>query len=444
MIRSEEQYDADDDEDAVVFSLLKHQLAFVEDYETKFIGLCTGFGSGKTEALVYKAIHLASINAGHMRSDQFNVLLEPTGIMVRTLLMPRIEKILEELQIPYTSQKSPVPTYTLEFEAGDVTIKCLSAQNTDRLVGFECAFFGVDEADTLSKDVMTECFQKLQGRMRGGKYRQGFVTSTPEGYNFLYQFFEKDGKDKDGEYLKDRKLYKGSPYDNPFLPADYIPNLLSQYPDQLIKAYLYGEFVNLNSGTVYYAFDRKQNDTPLTVEDFDRQEGKAVIHIGVDFNVNKTCGIVHCLQGQNVYAVDEITGMRNTEQLIEEIRNRYPNRVVIVYPDAAGRQQHTNASMSDIQMLKQYFEVKHLSKNPFVRDRVASVNGKFCNANGERSYFVNTRKCPRLVEALEQQCYTANGEPDKKHDQDHPVDGAGYFVWYKFPVVGRGTVRSLS
>ncbi|MGX8842311.1 terminase, partial [Klebsiella quasipneumoniae] len=35
----------------------------------------------------------------------------------------------------------------------------------------------------------------------------------------------------------------------------------------------------------------------------------------------------------------------------------------------------------------------------------------------------------------EQQVWDKNGEPDKKSDNDHPNDGAGYFIVKQFPIV---------
>ena len=47
---------------------------------------------------------------------------------------------------------------------------------------------------------------------------------------------------------------------------------------------------------------------------------------------------------------------------------------------------------------------------------------------------INLRKCPNLVQALEQQPYDKNGEPDKGQGLDHPNDGLGYFVNWTMPV----------
>jgi hypothetical protein len=47
---------------------------------------------------------------------------------------------------------------------------------------------------------------------------------------------------------------------------------------------------------------------------------------------------------------------------------------------------------------------------------------------------VNTNKCPRLTECLEQQPYNDHGEPDKDTGHDHANDAAGYPIAFLFPV----------
>jgi Terminase RNaseH-like domain len=72
--------------------------------------------------------------------------------------------------------------------------------------------------------------------------------------------------------------------------------------------------------------------------------------------------------------------------------------------------------------------------NPFVRDRVLSVNAMMCNGEGIRAMQVNTDNCPQFTEALENQAYDSNGQPDKTQGYDHIVDAGGYFIVYEFPV----------
>ena len=83
--------------------LLTHQIEFIKDSDTPFLGLVGGYRSGKTVALCYKAIMMASLNS---KAD--GALLEPTYGMIQRTLIPTFNKILYELKIPF-SCPHPLP-----------------------------------------------------------------------------------------------------------------------------------------------------------------------------------------------------------------------------------------------------------------------------------------------------------------------------------------------
>lgn len=425
----------------IELELLRHQQEFVDDTTTREIALVGGFGCGKTEALIYKALTLSALCAGNLKDDGIGLLIEPNDTQVRQLLRPRFESICNQLEIPFTVKNSPRLIYTLEFEAGDVPILMMPAgSGADSFRGFQCAFVGVDEADTLDSDTLWDLWISLSSRMRGCidvnyQHYQLFATTTPEGYGFCYQNWVSD-LDERPELSVSRKLIKGKTKWNPFLPSDYISNLEARYPKNLLASYLEGEFVNLEGNIVYVEFDRNLNTTDRTLSDF---APNAILHIGVDFNNNKTCGVVNVIEGGLVYTVDEMTSQKNTRALCEEIHSRFPGRMIYIYPDASGRQHTANADQSNIQILKEAgFQVYAHAKNPRVSNRVASANAMFCNAKNERRWFVNIKKCPVLVKSLEQQKYK-NGEPEKKNDIDHCPDAQTYMIWYRFPITGNNT-----
>jgi hypothetical protein len=282
--------------------LLKHQHEFVTDITSTTVALIGGYGTGKSVSLCAKAIYLASLNIGFT-----GALLEPTGTMIRDILVPTMNDLLEQYKIPYDYRSSPLPEYTLRFKQGTSKILLRSAENYRRLVGANLAWVGLDEADTINKQIAWPMWRVVQSRIRAGRQRQTFIVSTPEGFQFCYELLVTD-KNKES-----RRLIKARTEDNPFLPDSYIEDLRSSYPPQLIEAYLNGEFVNLNSATVYTNFDRKLNSTTKTLKDFD---SRVALHIGMDFNINKCSSIVHIIDNNLPIAVDEIIGTKNTEQTI--------------------------------------------------------------------------------------------------------------------------------
>lgn len=144
----------------------------------------------------------------------------------------------------------------------------------------------------------------------------------------------------------------------------------------------------------------------------------------MDFNVGKMAGIDHVLRLGLPCAVTEIINAYDTPDMIRIIKERFwlydgndyrKVREIYIYPDASGdSRKSSNASTTDIAQLKQAgFNVVVNSSNPPVKDRVNSMNAMFCNANGERRYKVNVKRCPLYAESLEQQVWDEKGEPDK-------------------------------
>jgi hypothetical protein len=226
--------------------------------------------------------------------------------------------------------------------------------------------------------------------------------------------------------------------DNPYLPDGFVDSLMANYPPQLIKSYLEGQWVNLNTGQVYDRFDRSKH-VVATVNDFSNEP----LRVGVDFNVANMSAVIGVRNGNRLTIVDEISGAHDTDALAQEIKRRYPDHRIYVYPDASGGNRSTNASRTDIQILESYgFSNQSGRSNPAVRDRVSAVQALLENGKGEIRLTV-AQGCRRLIECLELQSWTEKGEPDKEAGHDHMVDALGYVVWREFNPLqanaGRGT-----
>jgi hypothetical protein len=205
----------------------------------------------------------------------------------------------------------------------------------------------------------------------------------------------------------------------------------------LLKAYLDGEFVNLNTGQVYDRFDREKHviDSVST--------GDEPIHVGVDFNVGNMSAVIGVRLNDKFVVIDEVSGSHDTDTLAKEIKRRYPDRRIYAYPDASGGNRSTNAAQTDIQILETYgFSNQSGRSNPAVRDRVAAVQAVLENGKGQVRLQV-AKNCKRTIECLELQSYTEKGDPDKDAGYDHMNDALGYAIWRLFNPLharsGRGT-----
>jgi len=404
--------------DRIYQDLLPHQEKFCKDIDHRKLALVCGFGAGKTYALCSKAVMLSCLNIGHV-----SAVFQPTAPMLRDILIRTFNELLDQWQIPYTFRASPLPEYQLSWKEGSHTILLRTMLTYQRLRGQNLCAVGFDEADTVPKRDAEQAMNMALARLRSGNVQQFYATTTPEGHGWAFETFEKNRK-------ADTALIQAKTADNPYLPDTFIPSLYENYPPQLIKAYLLGQWVNLTSGQVYDRFNR--NDHVINKIPFDIK--MEVLRIGVDFNVMNCNAVVGVKSGNKLIIIDEISKQNDTDALAQEILRRYPSNRILVYPDASGSARSTiNASKTDIAILESYgFSSMALKSNPFIKDRVATVNALLQNGKGERRLEIHAR-CSRLIECLELQSYDEKtGDPDKQNGYDHHVDALGYLIYREF------------
>lgn len=224
----------------------------------KFKAYIAGFGSGKTWVGcggICKGIwEHPGINQGYFA---------PTYPQIRDIFYPTVEEVAADwgLNVKINEGNKEVHFYYGRQYRG--TTICRSMEKPQTIVGFKIGNALVDELDILPKEKARTAWRKIIARMRYkiDGLRNGIdVTTTPEGFKFVYEQFVKAVREKT-ELASLYGLVQASTFDNEKnLPADYIPSLLESYPPELIKAYLRGQFTNLTSGTVYHQFDRKLNN----------------------------------------------------------------------------------------------------------------------------------------------------------------------------------------
>lgn len=399
--------------------------------ETKYRAFVAGFGSGKTwvgcAGLCAHAWEWPRINAGYFA---------PSFPQIRDIFYPTIEEVAHDWGLRVDIKES---NKEVDFYSGRqyrTTVICRSMDRPQAIVGFKIGHALVDELDVMATPKAEQAWRKIIARMRynaDGLKNGVDVTTTPEGFKFTYQQFKKAPAEKSslaGLY----GLIQASTYDNAKnLPADYIPSLFESYPKQLIAAYLRGQFVNLASGSIYPDFDRVLNNS------FESIQEREPLMVGMDFNRLKMSAVVYVERDGWPVAVEEITDGRDTPYMARLLKERYLDKghAVTVFPDASGGNSSSkNASESDLSILRDHgLTVRVNSTNPAVADRINAVNALICNGEGVRRLKVNTLRCPKLTESLEQQVYDKNGEPDKSNGLDHLNDAAGYPIAYLWPIV---------
>jgi len=415
----------------VALKLNRPQHRFIS-HPKKFSAFVGGYRSGKTFVgcvrMCINALEHPGIPQGYFA---------PTYPQITDIFYDTMPEVAEAFGLYADIVASKKRVY-LRDSLGRVlsTIVCKSMEHPGRIVGFNIAHALVDEIDCMKINKADAAWKKIIARMStvmaGRPQNTIDVTTTPEGFNFVYKKFvsELAAREDQQEFYG---IVHASTRDNAKnLPEDYIKSLRASYPANLVDAYIDGLFVNMTSGSVYPEFCRTKNHCDTTV-----QPGEP-IHVGIDFNVNNMAGIIYVMRDGALHAADEMVKVRDTPELARMIRERYllQGHHVTVYPDASGQNTSSKgASISDLSILQQAgFTIRANSVNPRVKDRVNAVNAQILSGSGVRRLKVNTNKCPALTECLEQQPYNDHGEPDKTTGHDHACDAAGYPIAFLFPV----------
>lgn len=398
--------------------------------DNKYRAFVGGFGCGKTRTLCTVAVLDALISP-----HAIVYCYEPTYKLVRDVLAPTMQAVLDDFGIYYTYNKMDKQIITNDPQCGNFTFDTMD--DPDKIVGYECYTCHIDEIDTLPTEKARRAWLQIIARARqripGGVNRVNTYT-TPEGFKFVYDRWVKNTTSKYG-------LVQASTYSNPWRAEDYIESLEDSYPAELIEAYINGKFVNLTAGTVYRSYNRARHGSSevvrLKVEHvpYVGEVQPDILYIGMDFNIDHMAAVVFVKRKDAFHVVDEVIDGYKTQSVIDTLKERYPNNRLIVYPDSSGKNRHTGGtgkvSESDIATLQQNkIECRYKSTNPRIKDRVMAVNKSF--ENGKLS--INANKCPSTAQALEQQAYNKNNEPDKSSGVDHVLDALGYMIAYELPI----------
>lgn len=405
----------------VYADLLPKQREFVDDQEHRILGYIGGFGSGKSFALAAKAIYLGLANLGTTI-----LVVEPTFAMIRQVIQPAFEDCFTRWGVDYDFRVSPQPEFLLHLPGGNVKLLCLSATNWPRCRGQNAAAALWDEADTTSVDVAQKAGEMFLARMRVGNVNQLAIASTPEGFRYCYRVF-KERPDPS------KRLIQVDTRDNPNLPSDFVKSLETNYSKALCEAYLSGNFVNMASAAVYPEFDRH-----LNITDVDHPDPDDVVWIGIDFNVDRCVMVCIVQRGTELHVFREGIA-RDTPRCIEWIQENFQPWIdagqVILCPDASSTKRSSqNAGQSDLGLIRRAgLRTQQQPSNPFIRDRVNTLNMLILNASGNRSLLVHP-SCKEVIRGLEQQAFSlvtqqpekGDGGPD---DLSGQMDALGYATW---------------
>ena len=300
------------------------------------------------------------------------------------------------------------------------TISLKGAEKHDNLRGRSLDFVVLDEFADMRKEAWFEVIRPSLSDRQGG----ALFIGTPKGRNHFYDLYGKGVDDDEGW-----KSYQYTTIEGGNVEANEIESARADLDERTFQQEYEARFVNY-SGIIYYGFKREESVRRHT---FDGH----VIHVGMDFNLDPMSAVLMTRKGDTLHVFDEIVMFgSNTDEMVAELRERYGNGTIVIYPDPASRQRKTSAGgRTDLSILQNAgFEVRVRNHHAAVRDRINAVNSRLLSKDGQRRLYVDP-KCKKVIESLERHTYKeGTSQPDKDGGFDHMNDALGYAVEYLFPI----------
>ena len=295
------------------------------------------------------------------------------------------------------------------------------SDNEQSLRGVGLNFLCIDEFADVSKEAWYEVLRPTLSDTKG----HALFCGSPRGFgNWSYDLY------KMGETNKDWQSFQYTTLEGEQVTQDEIEQAKQDLDLRTFQQEYEATFVNY-SGMIYYNFSRDKN----IIEKYPKDS--PVLHIGLDFNVDPMSAVVCIIENDRIIVIDEIQiYSSNTNEMCDEIKTRYKNKQIVVYPDPSARQRKTSAGgLTDLSILKNNgFDVRCRSTAPLVRDRINAVNSKLKNVNGKNSLFI-VKFCKNAIKSIERQIYKEGTHiPEKDSGYDHMNDALGYLIEYLYPL----------
>ncbi len=302
------------------------------------------------------------------------------------------------------------------------TITLRSSENYDALRGAKYNFIVLDECADMKPDVWFSVLRPTLSDTGG----HALFISSPKGRNWFYELWCEGEK-------ANYSSYQFTTLDGGFVPQEEVEQAQQDLDSRTFEQEYEAQFVSY-AGVIYYAFAEqniKAYPGPITKDD--------VLHVGCDFNIDPMSATIAIVKNGIGWVIDEIEIYgSNTNELVQEIKARYPQNRIVAYPDSSGIKRTTNSGISDHQILQNAgFKLMVQPGNPPVIDRIASVNAAF-----EHNKLFIDPKCRSLKNCLIKHTYReGTRQPTKDQGLDHLNDSLGYFVYQHFAIKNTSTKK---
>jgi hypothetical protein len=323
-------------------------------------------------------------------------------------------------QIVWKKLKKKLLAITLELVNGS-EISLRGADNYDSLRGVGLNFIVIDEAADIDSEAWYEVLRPTLADTGG----HCLFLGTPKGMNWFKDLYDNHTR------LSNWMSFQFTTVDGGNVPEEEVAQAKIDMDARTFSQEFMATFENF-SGIIAYAFGTHN------IKPAEQVAPTETLILGTDFNVSPMSCTVMRRTRDGLHCIDEIVlYSSNTNELIDEIRNRYPRNPIQIFPDPAGVQRKTSANgNTDIKLLENAgFQVRYHRQHPLVKDRINSANSLFFLRDDNTTRFYIDAKCKHTIKSLQQFCYKEDTQiPDKDSGFDHMFDALTYAIQFLFPI----------
>ena len=368
---------------------------------------------GKTHLALRELAKFAS------KPNQRVIYVAPSYKMAKNILWKKIKRKLVSLN---WVKKINETELSLELVNGS-EIQLKGAENYDSLRGTGNNFIVIDEAADIAPEAWYEVLRPTLSDTGG----HCLFLGTPKGMNWMKDIYDNHLTKNNWMSFQFTTLQGGN------VPEDEVRQAQQDLDARTFRQEYEATFENY-SGIIAYAFGEHNI---LNAEEVLPTEQ---LIVGCDFNINPMSSCVFRRTKDGLHCIDEIVIQgSNTNELVEELRNRYPKNPITIFPDSSGVQRRTSANgNTDIKILENAgFTVRYHKQHSQVKDRINSANSLFFKRDDGSTRFYIDAKCKHTIKSLRQYAYKPDTQIPEKGgsvDYSHMFDALTYPIEFLFPV----------
>lgn len=379
--------------------------ADVYNSDVRFKMLCSGRRFGKTHLCLVQLIVWAACKAGSL-----NWYVGPTYRSAKSIAWRQLKAMIP----PDLFAKKNEVDLSIELVNGS-RIELKGGDQPDNLRGASLSNCVLDEAAYINRDAWEMVIRPALADQQGS----AFFISTPAGYNWYHEMWEQAVDMSDWETFSYTTIEGGN------VPPEEVELARRTLDERTFRQEFLASFETF-SGRVFPDFGKDNIDPSV------KDMGGPIL-MGLDFNVGVMAGVLCSKVGDTLHIWDEIAVKNsNTDEIALMIRERFPEREIIAYPDPTGKSRKTSAAgATDFGILRKY-GIKVIAPNaPWaVKDRLQATNWLIKNAVGDIRMFVHPR-AKNTIKGFKSVTYKEGAQEfivNKDPGLEHWNDACGYLV----------------